>query len=79
MPRGKREYLPHGLTAKEKKDPKLRRKLSKCIRNVEVKSCPSSAKNKDGTYNYAKCRVNPVATCRSSIEGANKNKRKKKK
>jgi hypothetical protein len=67
MPGRRREYLPYGLTAKEKKDPVLRRKLSRCIRSVEKTSCPVSAKRKDGSYNYRKCEVNPVAVCRESL------------
>lgn len=66
MPRD-REYLPRGLTAEEKRDPRLRAKLARCIRAVEKKSCPASAK-KDGKYIYsAGCTVNPVAVCRASI------------
>jgi hypothetical protein len=68
MPGRKRKYLPYGLTAKEKRDPVLRKKLSRCIRSVEKKSCPVSAKRKDGTYDYGKCEVNPVAVCRASIK-----------
>ena len=67
MPRKKRKYLPYGLTKREKKDVKLRHKLSRCIRRVEKKACPKSAK-KGGKYDYKKCRYNPVAVCRRSIE-----------
>jgi hypothetical protein len=66
MPRG-RAYLPYGLTKKEKRNKKLRRKLSKCIRAVEKKSCPKSAKH-GRKYNYKKCKYNPVAVCRESVK-----------
>jgi len=75
MPGKKRKYLPYGLTKKEIADPKLRKKLASCIRKVEKRACPKSAK-KDGKYDYHLCSVNPVAICRNSIMKA---KRKKKK
>jgi len=67
MPR-RRRYLPSGLTAREKRSPKLRRKLSRCIKKVEKKSCPKKALRKDGTYNYKLCKANPVAVCRASLK-----------
>jgi len=67
MPGRKRKYLPYGLTKKEKKDPVLRRKLARCIKSVEKKSCPKSAKKK-GKYDYRKCTANPVAVCRASLK-----------
>jgi len=66
MPR-RRRYLPYGLTAREKRSPKLRKKLSRCIKKVEKTSCPKSARRKDGTYNYKRCKANPVAVCRASL------------
>jgi len=71
---GKRKYLPYRLTKEEKRSASLRRKLSRCIRKVEKKSCPKSAK-KNGRYDYKKCYVNPVAICRAAVK---KSKRKKK-
>jgi len=72
MPGRKRKYLPYGLTKKEKKNPKIRRKLMRCIKKVEKSSCPMKAKKKDGSYDYKKCLVNPVAVCRASIKKKNK-------
>jgi hypothetical protein len=66
MPRG-REYLPYGLTKKERRSPKLRRKLSSCIRQVEKKACPRSALKRNGKYDYLGCKYNPVAICRKSL------------
>lgn len=63
-----RKYLPRYLTAAEKRSPKRRKELSSCIRQVEKSSCPKSAKRKDGTYDYKKCRANPVAVCRASLK-----------
>lgn len=60
----KRKYLPYGLTKTEKKNPKLRRKLASCIRQVENKVCPKSAMKKG---DYSKCAYNPVAVCRASL------------
>ena len=67
MPRG-RAYLPYGLTKREKRSPTLRRKLSKCIKDAEKKSCPKSARKHGGKYNYKKCHYNPVAVCRARLE-----------
>ena len=67
MPK-RRRYLPYALTEREKRSPKLRRKLSNCIRKVEKQSCPKSAMRKDGTVNYKRCKVNPVAVCRASLK-----------
>lgn len=78
MPKG-RKYLPYGLTKKEKRSPKLRRKLSSCIKKVEKKACPKSAKRKDGTYDYEKCMANPVRVCRVSVGGVKRIKKSKKK
>lgn len=61
-----RKYLPYGLTKREKRSPKLRAKLSACIRKVEKKSCPAKAKRK-GKFDYGKCKVNPVAVCRFAL------------
>lgn len=74
MPK-KRKYLPYGLTEAEKADPKLRKKLARCIRKVEKKACPASAKKK-GKYDYRKCLANPVAVCRVSISGEKGNPKK---
>lgn len=76
MPGKKRKYLPYGLTKKEKKDPKTRKKLISCIRKVEKRACPKSAK-KGRKYDYKKCMVNPVAVCRASIEKPKKKKKRK--
>jgi len=67
LPGKKRKYLPYGLTKREKKDPVLRRKLASCIRKVEKRACPKSAKKK-GRYDYTKCFYNPVAVCRASLK-----------
>jgi len=64
----KRTYLPRGLTKAERRSPTLRRKLSRCIRKVEKSSCPKFAKRKDGTFDYKKCRANPVAVCRAMLK-----------
>ena len=66
MPK-RRRYLPYALTAREKRDPKLRRKLARCIKKVEKAQCPKKALRKDGTYNYDRCKVNPVAVCRAQL------------
>jgi len=67
MPR-RRRYLPYALTKKEKRSPKLRRKLARCIKKVEKTACPPSAKRKDGTFDYKKCVANPVAVCRAALK-----------
>lgn len=63
----RRRYLPYALTAREKRSPKLRRKLSRCIKKVEKTACPRSARRPDGTYDYRKCTANPVAVCRAAL------------
>ena len=68
----KRDYLPYHLTEAEKRDPHLRAKLASCIYQVEKKECPSSALKPNGKYDYNKCRSNPVAICRASVEGLGK-------
>lgn len=78
MPRGKRKYLPYGLTKRERRSPVMLKRLSRCIKAVEKKSCPRSALRKDGTYNYRRCAVNPVSICRSSVEKKKSRKRKRK-
>ena len=66
MPKG-RAYLPLHLTKAERRSPKLQAKLSRCIRAVEKKVCPKSAK-KAGRYDYTKCKKgNPVRICRASL------------
>jgi len=67
MPK-RRRYLPYALTKREKRSPKLRRLLSRCIKKVEKTQCPKRALRKDGTYNYDLCKVNPVAVCRASLK-----------
>lgn len=62
-----RQFLPFGLTAREKRSPTLRKKLSRCIRKVEKEACPKSAKRK-GKIDFKKCKVNPVAVCRSALK-----------
>lgn len=69
MPGRKRKYLPYGLTEREMESAELRHKLSSCIRKVEKKACPKSAKKKSGKYDYSRCKYSPVAVCRASIEG----------
>ncbi len=63
----RRRYLPYALTAREERSPKLRRKLSRCIKKVEKAQCPKRALRKDGTYNYNLCKVNPIAICRAQL------------
>jgi hypothetical protein len=63
-----RKYLPKYLTSREKHSPKKLRKLKSCIKKVEKKACPKSAR-KHGKINYSKCRVNPVAVCRAAVMG----------
>ena len=67
MPK-RRRYLPYALTKREKRSPKLRGKLSRCIKSVEIAQCPKRALRKDGTYNYKLCDVNPVAVCRAQLK-----------
>lgn len=75
MPEGKRKYLPYRLTAKEKRSPKLRKKLAHCIMKVERKYC-SKLSHRQGKYKYPKhCAVNPVAICRAQLEGKRKRRR----
>jgi len=64
----RRRYLPYALTKREKRSPKLRKKLVSCIKKVEKAQCPKRALRKDGTYNYDLCKVNPVAICRASLK-----------
>jgi len=66
MPGKHRKYLPHGLTREERRSPVIRRKIASCIRQVELKVCPKSAK-KHGRFIYSECSYNPVKVCRSSI------------
>ncbi len=66
MARRKR-YPPYALTDIEQQDPKLRRKITRCIKSVEITQCPKEALMKDGTYNHELCEVNPIAICRSSL------------
>jgi hypothetical protein len=61
-PASTRAYLPRGLTKTEKEDSKLRSLLSRCIRKVEIRCCGGP------TSDYSKCKCNPIAICRSSIE-----------
>jgi len=72
MPGRHREYLPSHLTQSEKRSPKKLKKLSSCIKKVEKKSCPKSARKSNGKYDYGKCRVNPAAVCRASVFGKKK-------
>jgi hypothetical protein len=74
LPKGRRKYLPHSLTFEEKLSPKLRKKLSSCVRKVERKSCPKKARKRDGSFDYSKCMVNPVAVCRASLKRTKKRK-----
>ena len=68
--KAKRKYLPKHLTLREKRSPKLRIKLARCIKKVEIAQCTKKALRKDGTYEYKLCKVNPVAICRSSLRGS---------
>ena len=69
MPGKHRKYLPYGLSSLERRSPTIRRKLASCIRQVELKVCPKSAK-KHGKYDYSKCKKgNPVAICRHAVLG----------
>ena len=70
MPK-KRQYLPRGLTKREKASPALRKKLASCIRQVEKTACPKSALRR-GKYDYSKCSANPVAVCRASLRAGKK-------
>ena len=60
---GARAYLPSGFTAAEHLSASLRQHLSSCIRQAELSCCGSH------TTDYSKCRCNPVAVCRASVEG----------
>jgi hypothetical protein len=61
-PGPRRQYLPYGLTEKEKRDLEERKLLSRCIKSVEKKQCPPDFKG-----NYSLCSANPVAVCRASV------------
>lgn len=50
----KRKYLPHGLTKCEKKHPKVRHKLARCIKKLEPKERAGEIRS-------------AVAVCRASI------------
>lgn len=56
-----RAFLPHGLTETEKTDSALQRKLSRCIKETEIRCCG------EATSDYSKCSCNPVAVCRASL------------
>lgn len=64
----RRRYLPRGLTKAEKRSPALQKKLVSCIKQVEKTACPKRARRKDGTYDYGKCKANPVAVCRAALK-----------
>jgi len=57
-----RAYLPSGLTAAEKHSKLLLSHLSSCIKQAEINCCGHH------TTDYSKCKCNPVAVCRASIE-----------
>lgn len=64
-----REYLPHGLTAEEQKNARLRHKLASCIKQVEKKECHGVFHDGKLHYkHYDECNVNPVAVCRASVK-----------
>ena len=56
-----RGFLPHGLTACEKRSKRWQRKARSCIRQVELKCCGRY------TTDYETCECNPVAVCRATI------------
>lgn len=56
-----RKFLPHGMTACEKKHKDVQAKLRSCIRQTELKCCGKH------TTNYEKCACNPVAVCRATV------------
>lgn len=56
-----RAYLPSHLTACEKSHASVRKKLSRCIKEAELKCCGAH------TTDYSKCSCNPVAVCRASV------------
>ena len=56
-----RAFLPHGLTECEKSHPAVKKKLSSCIKEAEIKCCG------EHTTDYGGCTCNPVAVCRASI------------
>ena len=58
----RRRYLPHHLTEREKADAGLRRRLSRCIKKVEIRCCGAP------TTDYSGCTCNPVAVCRASLK-----------
>jgi len=60
-PGPRRRYLPYGLTKCELSSPSVRRKLSRCIKKVEIRCCGKP------TSDYSGCSCNPVAVCRASI------------
>ena len=56
-----RAYLPHGLTQCEKSHPSVKKALSSCIKDAEIKCCG------EHTADYGGCTCNPVAVCRAAI------------
>lgn len=56
-----REFLPHNLTTCEKEHSEIRKKLSHCIKEAEVKCCG------EHTSDYSGCSCNPVAVCRIAV------------
>jgi hypothetical protein len=56
-----RAFLPHGLTECELSHGDVRKKLSGCIKQTEIKCCGKH------TTDYSQCECNPVAVCRAAI------------
>ena len=56
-----RAYLPHGLTACERRHPAVQRKLKRAIKHLEIKCCGRH------TTDYRGCSCNPVAVARATI------------
>lgn len=56
-----RGFLPHGLTECEKSHGDVRRELSNCIKEAEIRCCGHTTKH------YEECSCNPVAVCRASV------------
>jgi len=57
-----RGFLPHNLTECEKAHANIRRRLSRCIKKVEIRCCGHHTKD------YASCECNPVAVCRATVK-----------
>jgi len=56
-----RAFLPHVLTRCERASERVQRKLSGCIKSVEMKCCGKH------TTDYSDCECNPIAVCRATV------------